>query len=432
MLSAPYFQLLRRIRGKAVAPERRWLIISYFSKIDGMACAQHIDDRLPYFESSGIMPIMLTGVCGERWPDRLQARVPSVAPSGIRFELRHLKRRYKLLRLIKPFIDVLLLPFYLLEKLFIDLDSQWSWFPMAIMRGYLLCRRYRPEVIYSTGGPASAHFAAAFISRWSGIPWVAELQDPIVFEDWLRSRRALRVFTWLECFICRRAGTVILLTDEAREKVGRRTGLGNRCWTIYPGADPANMPPVEYRKREHCHFSHFGSLGGSRNLKVFLEGMQLVFEENPDLAKVVRLDIYGTCDRLSRELIGRFPYPDVIRDFGRVPRRESLEAMRRSDVLLLIQNTESFSSETIPSKTYEYFHAGRPILGLVHQNPELAGMLESLGHLTVTAADAKSAKEGIECLVTAWGTGVTHVPLPSPFTPAAAVERLLHVRNIGF
>jgi len=407
-------------------PERRLLVISYFSKIDGMACAQHIDDRLPYLRERGITPLMLTGVCGGRWPNMVQARVPSVAPSGIRFELRHLRRASRLVKLLTPIILLPLLPFYFIEKLIIDLDSQWSWFPLAIVRGWFLCRNYRPEAIYATGGPPSAHLVAACISRWCGIPWIAEFQDPLVHNDWQRSGRALRVFIWLERFICRRASAVVFLTDAAREKSTQRTGLGKRGWTVYPGADPANMPTVEYRKGECCHFSHFGSLGGSRNLKVFLEGLQLVFHDNPDLVKVVRLDIYGTCDRLSRELIAKFPYPGVISDFGRVPRAESLIAMKKSDVLLLIQNTEEFSSETIPSKTYEYLHSGRPVLGLVHNNAELQEMLRSLGHMAVAAASAMAVKEGIMGAYGMWRDEIKGGVLQiSPYTVEAATDQII-------
>lgn len=384
------------------ARKKNWLVLSYFSKIDGMACAQHIDDRIPYFTAQGIEPLMLTGVCGERWQELVQKRVASVSPSGLRFELRHLKKKGGMVSLLAALLNLLILPLYLLEKLFIDLDSQWSWFPLAILSGEMMCRRYQPELIYSTGGPASAHLAAALIARRHNIPWIAEFQDPLVHEDWLRSKRALKVFTWLERLICTRADAVIFLTDGARERADRRTGLGSHGWTIYPGSNPTAMPEVAYQKGEFCHFAHFGSLGGSRNLKVFLEALGNLLAERPALADSIRLDVFGTCDRLSRSLIDEFPAQGVVRCHGRISRSDSLVAMKRCDVLLLIQNTEEFSSETIPSKTYEYLHVGRPILGLVHNNPELERMLTDLGHRTVAADQAAVVQRGIMACFDQW------------------------------
>lgn len=404
----------------------RWLILSYFSRIDGMACAQHIDDRIEHLRARGIEPLMLTGVCGERWRGLVHERTFSASPSGLRFELRHLKKRGGMTRLWAGLLNLLILPLYLLEKLAIDLDSQWSWFPFAIMKGRRICSRYRPQLIYSTGGPASAHLAAALISSRHEIPWVAEFQDPLVHEDWLRSRRALRVFTWLERLICSRADAVIFLTDKARENAHKRTGLGPRGWSVYPGADPAAIPDAAYKQGGECTFAHFGSLGGSRNLKVFLEGLRLLLAERPELATAVRLELYGSCDPLSQRLINEFPVPGVIRDHGRVPRRESLLAMKRCGVLLLIQNTEAFSAETIPSKTYEYLHVGRPILGLVHHNPELGRMLSALGHTAVAADSSDAVKQAISGCYERWKRhGRQPEPMASPYTVAAAVTDIV-------
>jgi hypothetical protein len=125
-------------------------------------------------------------------------------------------------------------------------------------------------------------------------------------------------------------------------------------------------------------------------------------------------------------LISEFPHKQAIHDFGRVPRKDSLAAMKRSDFLLLIQNTEQFSSETIPSKTYEYLHAGRPVLGLIHRNPELGRMLMDLGHRVVEAANPADVRSGIADCHHAWQShGVHRRGSQSPYTVDAAVNQLL-------
>src|SRR3989339_617406 len=160
-------------RGMSSGPgSRRWLVLSYFSRIDGMACAQHIDDRIPLLGEAGIEPVLLTGPCGERWEEGRHAIARCVAPSGIRFEVRHLFRkrglRGPLYKILEFLLLLPLLPFHLLEKILVDLDSQWSWFPLAARRGYALCREVGPGLIYSTGGAASAHLAAGGVARPAG------------------------------------------------------------------------------------------------------------------------------------------------------------------------------------------------------------------------------------------------------------------------
>lgn len=410
---------------------RRWLVLSYFSRIDGMACAQHIDDRIPLLRRAGIEPVLLTGPCGERWEEGRHAIARCVAPSGVRFEVRHLFRKGGLRSPLHKLLEFLLLfpvlPFYLLEKLLVDLDSQWSWFPLAARRGYALCREVGPELIYSTGGAASAHIAAGRIARRTGIPWVAEIQDPLVHGDWYRGKVARKAFSFAERYVCARASRVVFLTEEARRRAAARTLLGDRGRCIYPGAEPPPELPPRRRDGALLRFAHLGSFGGSRNPAVLLEAARRLLDVRPELAGTVRFDFYGNCDANSKRLLRAFPREGVVTFHGRVSRSASLAAMREADVLILIQNVADYSAETIPSKVYEYLVAGRPILGLVHRNAELAAMLTGLGHTVAEAADAGSVCGAISEIHRRWEAGALETPGGSPYTIASAVDRLIAI-----
>ena len=397
----------------------KWLIFSYFSNVDGMACAQHLDDRLPWLRRLGVVPILVSGVCGERWPDQIHCRVPSIAPSGIRFECRHWLRRRVRRPWLRKTAGLLLtlpcLPFYLLEKLIIDLDSQWSWFFLAARRGRRLCREHRPAVIYSTGGAPSAHLAAALVSRWARIPWVAEFQDPLIYPGLRRSRRAIRLYAWLERLVARRASRVVFLTDAARRRFAERTQVANKGCVIYPGADPEKIPRVPYAKGATCSFAHFGTLAGSRNLSSFLQALGNLLQTRPAWRTQVQVHLYGHLDDAMRDLIRQFPFPDMIVDHGRVSRQEALLAMVKSDVLLLVQNAGSVSAETIPSKLYEYAFAFRPILALIDQNQELRSILQTQGHFVAEITAVAEIQSAIGSLLGHWQKSFAELKSGSPF-----------------
>jgi hypothetical protein len=101
--------------------------------------------------------------------------------------------------------------------------------------------------------------------------------------------------------------------------------------------------------------------------------------------------------------------------------------MLEADILLLVQNIDDFSAETIPSKVYEYLMARRPILGLVYRSPELAGMLESLGHTSVTAEDVGAVRAAIAEIHRRRERSAVEPPGVSPYTTRAAVERLVAI-----
>ena len=380
-----------------------WLILSYRANIPGSACSQHIDDRLPFFQEQGIEPILLSGPVGkpsERW---MHYRTLSLAPSGIRFELRHFLRKHLHKRwqfkLVETICMVPVFPFYLLEKIIINMESEWSWCFLASLRGFLLCRQLQPEVVYSTGGSASAHIAALLIKRWTGCTWIAETQDPLVHDQgWRRSKRVLQVYKTLEKKICQQADTFVFLVHAAMKHCSSRTDGQCRGAVVYPGSIPA-LFQQQFTQKTRCHFAHFGSLAGTRNLVTFFQALDQVLTRNADRAgfrKKVRVDVYGSFDEDSEREMERLELSDVVIRHGTVSRQKALTAMQQTDCLLVIQNIIYFSCETIPSKVYEYLLTGRPIIGLVYKNEELNNMLTEHGHSAVPANNVQAIAEAVE------------------------------------
>ena len=415
--------------------EKKWLILSYRANIDGSACSQHIDDRLPHFVKRNITPVLLTSTIGNRFTRWPHHRCWSIAPSGIRFELRHLLRKRFNKRWQFKTVETLLLlpvlPFYLLEKIILNLESEWSWFFVASFRGYFLCRKYRPAVIYSTGGTASAHVAAGIVSRLTGLPWMAETQDPLVHDhDWSRGKRVLKIYKWLERKICRQADCFIFLAEAARENMSARTGMPACGKIIYPGADPGLFNESRYQKDDICHFAHFGTLAGSRNLVVFLKALDSLIQEKNIHREQVRLDIYGSLDGVSRKVIDETGLDDLVTDYGVLSRKEALLEMQKVDCLLLIQNTIFFSSETIPSKVYEYMLSGRPILGLIHHNLELEAMIREGGYFFAPAEDVEAVANEVMRILRFFGeTSFASWSKNDTRTVAMAVDQLISLAD---
>lgn len=410
---------------------RYWLILSYRANVAGSACSQHIDDRIPLLREKGITPILLTGPVGGRARDTLHFKAWSLAPSGIRFEIRHFLRKHLHKRWQFKCVETVLLlpvlPLYLLEKIIINLESEWSWCFAASLRGAYLQWRFQPEVIYSTGGSASAHVAALIMQGFSAAPWLAETQDPLVHdENWERSRMAFRLYRWLEKKIGQRSTAFIFLTEQAMSNASSRMSGDCRAEVIYPGANADLFTDHCYQCGEYFHFAHFGSLAGSRNLKVLLQALAMLFSEHPKYKGVIKLDMYGSLDSESLKEAQRLNLEYLITHHGLIDRQKALEKMQQADCLLLIQNTTFFSTETIPSKVYEYLMSRRPILGLLYRNTELENMLTKGGHPVVDASDAEAVKTSLYGVLQQWMAPVAVAPQEGRlFTVEGAVLSLI-------
>ena len=409
----------------------RWLILSYFANVDALAPSHHIDDKIPFLLKNGIDIHLLTSPCGEAYRDLPHTRVPSLAPSGIRFEVRHFLRRKTSNRFLFKIGETLLLlpvyPFYLIEKIVLRLDSQWSWFISASIAAIVLTIKNKPRILYSTGGPVSAHIAAMIVSRITRVPYIAELQDPLVYEHDTFTSLRQRFKRRVEILICKTAASVIYLTHRAAASASKRNQCDGKTTTIYPGAIPLRGA-APYGKTPYFTLAHFGSLGGGRNLHHLSRALAMLVEEQPDLPDYFRLQLCGAVERNVKKQIEEFGYGQTLKVHGKLMRESALDLMHRVDILLLIQNTDDLSFETIPSKLYEYFHAGRPILALLYRNPELQAMLEERGHIVVPADDEAAIKKGLEIYLEKWKQDRLRPRVSDPpYTVERAVAELLSV-----
>ncbi len=413
-------------------PKKKWLILSYLANRDANACSQHIDDKLQPLLDRDVEPVLLSGVGGKKYTAFPHETALSIAPSGLRNELRSFLRtrctNKFTFKLFETPLLIPILPFYLLEKIFLDRDDDWSWFVRARQKGKMLCDRYHPELIYSTGGSASAHIAAFHIAKATGLPWIAELQDPLIHDkEYHRNKRAFRYYHNLETMIRKNSCATLFMCDSAKENCNARTGIKANSHTVYPGAKEHALPPAAFAAKDNiCNFSHFGSLGGSRSAEFLIPALQKSIEQNPEFRNIIKLNLYGTCDTKSHKFIANFPFPDIITFHGKIPREKALQLMALSSCLVLIQNTEFYSSETIPSKLYEYMLTGRPVLGLTYHNREIDRLLLAEGHFSVAADNMDAICTAITTITNRQQSGQLQQPhSPSPWTAGRAVDQLL-------
>ncbi len=404
-----------------------WMILSYFANVDAMAPSIHIDYRVQELRKRGHRVIVITSFssphgCKDTW------RIPSILPSGIRYEVRKIlfRRRQTIInKIIKGLVMLPILPFYALEKLFFPFDANWSWYLSAQWSALRLAKRYKPDIIYSTGGPVTAHVAAERVCRKTGIPWLAEFQDPLRIGSSTRNRRESKLHQRTEELVATKADFVIYLTKALRESTILRRSFKGVVKAIYAGA------PVPEESARHTladdgkkiKIVHIGTMSATRNFLGLIDVFQLLEKEYEGVFDRVEFHQYGHADK--RVVESSRKHPSHIHLMGKVSHVDAIDIMAQADVLLLIQDVSHISIETIPSKVYEYLHTGRPILGLLYRNPELKLLLENHGHVVAQVDDPAAIALAIKNLFESWELGSLHDGiLPSPFSIANSVNEM--------
>jgi glycosyltransferase involved in cell wall biosynthesis len=386
-----------------------WFIISYFANIKGACQSEWIEDRMRALAKSGIRPVLISSFCGDRYNNMVHVRALSFSPADLKYELDcTLKRKgftgglFKFLRILFFFP---LYPLYFVETKILNIygECRWSWIPWATLIGLVVVLKTKPAVIYSTGGPASAHIVALVISKITKISLMVELQDPFVGDDIGRNALSKRGLAYIEKMIFVNSSKVIFCTQTATDSAAIRNN-SDKAVCIYPGSS-IEVPGIStIDNHKILKFIYLGSLYQTRNLDCFMEALSLIFKENPELKECLSLDVYGNINNDIRSRINSFEY-SVIKLHGVVSREQAFRKALESDVLLLVQNVDDRSITTIPFKIYDYLLLNRKILGLVYKNKELEAMITDYGHLSVPADKSQEIKKAIMLLIDNWRKG---------------------------
>ena len=431
-------------QGIAKKFKHRWLVLSPAFNMDGRAASQTITDKLPHLEAAGIELVVLSGVSGRRDTHYEHYQLWPAGPAGIRFELRHVLHKHLTsawaYRMVMVLLSIPLLPFMLIEKLLRPVESSWSWWLCAYLKGRALARHRKFDLIYSTGGAFAAHVAGRALKRALGVRWLAEVHDPLVMPGSTPKPAQERMQADVERQICTDADVAIWFTEQALASARRRhPQLGERGKMLLPGVDAPFEVLPPYVPGPKMVIGHFGSLSATRNLTPIIAVLEALVSQRPELRSVLELQLTGgPLDAVSQAAIAQSPVRDLVRHLGRIEadpvsgqsgREQILRRMRNADVLLLLHGTEPICSEYIPSKLYEYLWMQRPILATVHGNAQMAGLLRGQGHNAVET-QGPDAQEVLTLvtgqLLERWqGAGLVDNGLPSCYTTQAAVSQLL-------
>jgi hypothetical protein len=274
------------------------------------------------------------------------------------------------------------------------------------------------DLIYSTGGPAAVHIAVAHVLDEAQIPWIAEIQDPLLVEGvdgptYNPSKRDLDyLYLAEECL--KKADAVICLTEACAQHYRDRLKKKS-VYTLYPGSsvrcNPSRGLKEAGRTSGTINMFHGGTLAGNRNLDVLL---RVIRDEGLD-GEIV-LTLAGYIDNEVREQMTSTPF---VRYLGVLSRDETVRQIYCSDICLVVQNQSPISRYTIPSKFYEYTALSLPILFLGYNNDEVRRNSSIYNFYYCDQGDPKEVSECLRQVSFDYHCGRLRIPVDPDITKAA-------------
>jgi glycosyltransferase involved in cell wall biosynthesis len=277
-------------------------------------------------------------------------------------------------------------------------DRWVSWLLGAVPAGLRLVRAYRPQVIWSTYPIASAHLIGLFLHRLTGIPWVADLRDPMIDAGHPSNPLTRRAHRWIETQTLKHCSRAVCTTPGAI-----RTYLAN-----YPNIPSARFCLIENGFDEENFADAETAVAAKKPDERFVlvhSGVVYPSERDPIplFQALAALKTQGRIDGERFQLILRATGHDaylagLIKDAGiddlvtlapHVSYRDALAEMLTAGGLLILQSGNC--NHQIPAKLYEYLRARRPLLALTAAAGDTAAALRNAGIDTIAPLDSKDA-----------------------------------------
>ncbi len=239
----------------------------------------------------------------------------------------------------------------------------------ALKVGLAIIREKNIDYIHSICVGYSSHLLGQKLYEKSNVPWIAQFYDPWVdnFYRTFKTNYFRRLDAKNEKELAQSAEHIIHSNTVIRDVWCRRYGesINNKITII-----PFNLGTVPYVKQKNRKedspvvFSHIGNFYNQRNSLVFIEAVNNVLKQNPELRTRVRVNFVGRVTDVEKERIKQNKLDDIFNLVGLISEDECNEYYLDSDVFISIDAPTKEPNVFYPSKIIKYFYFNKPILGI--------------------------------------------------------------------
>jgi len=267
-------------------------------------------------------------------------------------------------------------------------DPLFLWFIFQKKKAAEVANEYKVDIVFSSSPEPTCHLIANYVSKKTGLPWVADFRDL-----WVKNLvwRKYGFLNWLETFwekkVMTRTKKIITVSENLAEilkKMHKKEVI-----VIENGFDPDDfqkLPTLPPRKDLKLQILYTGRIyWGKIDPSLFFESLSELIKNNLIKKEKIQIDFYGRNVDILPVLVEKYDLQGVVFIHKKyLSYQESLTFQKNADLLLLLGSPKEETKGIYTGKIFEYLGNQRPILAI---GPK-GGAIENL---------LKKTKGGILC-----------------------------------
>jgi len=283
------------------------------------------------------------------------------------------------------------------------MDIHDFWVSSATKKGLELLSLKEYDLIVSSYSPPAVHVVAKKLkNKYPDVKWIADFRDP-----WARNhiQSARGIFALYENYkeksIIQSADCLVTVSAPSTKELQSHYP-DKIVHTIENGFDPEEFPTwkedLQLERKIDCKikivYAGFIYPGKRDPSPLFIACNELI-DDGIISKEDIAIDFYGNNKKELDAIIDRIDgnRNNIININGFVTRKKSLQAQKKSDLLLFLEWNDPTARSTLPGKLFEYLVSGVPILAVGVDTKNCSGQLIEETRTGKTALNSNEIKQ---------------------------------------
>ena len=275
-------------------------------------------------------------------------------------------------------------------------DEFRGWVRPAVAEGVCVAARHRLDAILSYCPPETNHLVASRLARRLGVPWVPFFADLYGFLDPplpAHSVEGMLRRAWHRRCLAP-AAACAAVSPAMVEYLA--TAYGKRVELVLTGFDPAALSAASLPAppRDRLVVSHLGSVyPGDQRPELLFDGLDALLRQHPEVESRLEVRLVGSkCEAQLRAMLDGRPAARLCILRPKVDAATAKALLGESHGVLALTCTahrDRYGTLSYPTKIFEAFGAGKPVLAV----PSDGDYVDALLARTGAGAGARDAGE---------------------------------------
>ena len=254
-------------------------------------------------------------------------------------------------------------------------DARIGWVKPSVQKLVPLIQEKNFQTVITSGPPHSLHLIGQELKKSCSIKWVADFRDPWTSIGYHKKlglgRRASRRHQELEKKVLQSADQILVTSPGTKKEFQT---LSTQPIEVLTNGYESLMK--KGRLDSDFTLSHIGSLLSARNPKALWQALSELKTEDSFFAEKFRLQLAGTVSEEVIQTIRDSGLEENLLLLGYIPHAEVRQLQAQSQVLLLLEINQAYTTSILPGKLFEYMASLRPILAVGPKGWDAQAILE--------------------------------------------------------